>query len=358
MLRSLGVRAVLAPVVVIAVALSTGGWVADRVAADPRPPLASALDALPTGTVVAGFTDWSAIRAGLGLGDASTARARVALSDDASLRDLTTRSVLGASIDEMHSLYGWSAADVEWESYGQAAGGAALVARLAGSVSFDDVQKRLRSIGYTRSGETWVLGDEGRRTVGQGLAAALGTLAVLPDERLVVAVSEEAYAPTVLATVRHERASLLSRRPVAELATALAGSDTALLQARQEGCRSTAVGDSDPDVAAQAAAAVARAGRLAAPVFSGRGLVDGSPRQDIRFVAAFDSPAEAAEQLRVRRALASGPFIGQSGRVEDSLDLVGATSSGGTATLRFDLDPDRGAYMAGEGPLLFASCPR
>ncbi|MRJ75193.1 hypothetical protein GEV29_01445 [Aeromicrobium sp. SMF47] len=351
------VRLVLAPLLVIAVAVTAGWLVDERSAADPRPPLASALDVLPSATVVAGFTDWSAIRRDLGLGDASTAAARSRLGDDAALRDLSTRSVLAESVEPMHASYGWSVADLEWESYGQAAGGAAMVARTSSRISFADVEKRLRALGYTRDGAVWTLGDEGRVRVGPALASALGTVALLPGRRLVVATSSAAYAPVVLATIRGDEPSLLARRPVADIAGQLSGSASALVQAQREACRSTAVGEGDPDVAAQADAAVARTGGLAAPRYAGRGLVDGPRRQHIRFAWAYASPRVAADQLETRTSLATGPFIGRSGRVEDSLDLVSATVRGSAAALRFDLDPDRGAYMSGEGPLLFAACP-
>lgn len=356
MKRRLALRLVIAPLVVLALVV-TAGWLVDRrSSADPRPPLAAALDVLPSATVVAGFTDWSAIRRDLDLAETSTAATRARLGDDAALRDLSTRSVLAESVEPMHALYGWSAADLDWESYGQAAGGSALVARMSSRVSFGDVEERLRTVGYTRDGEVWRLRDEGRTKVGPAIASTLGTVALVPGRRLVVATSSAAYAPRVLATIRGDEASLLSRRPVADIAAELAGSDTALVQAKQEACRAAAVGEGDDDVAAQAAAALARSGELVAPRYAGRGLVDGARRQDIRFVSAYASPAVAADQLAARRSLSTGPFIGRSGRVEDSLDLVSATVRGSAATLRFELDPDRGAYMSGEGPLLLAAC--
>src|SRR3954468_1867600 len=112
-------RAVVVPVLVIALVVAGGWWASGRLGG-PRAAPGSALDPPPAATVVAGFTDWSAIRRDLGVGAGSTAAGRATLTDDASLRDLTTRSVLGESIDDMHRLYGWSAADVDWESYGQA----------------------------------------------------------------------------------------------------------------------------------------------------------------------------------------------------------------------------------------------
>jgi hypothetical protein len=72
---------------------------------------------------------------------------------------------------------------------------------------------------------------------------------------------------------------------------------------------------------------------------------------------AFGSPAQAAEQLRVRTALSTGPFIGRSGRVEDAVHLTDATQRGSVAVLRFRLDRDAVPFMSGEGPALFAGCP-
>jgi len=348
--------AVLAPVIVIAVAVAAGSWASAR-QPDTRSSLVSALDSLPRGTVVAGFTDWAAIRDDLGLGAASSAAGRAALADDASLRDLTTRSVLGGVISDMHTAYGWSAADLEWESYGQAPAGAAMVARFSGSVSIGDVEDRLDTLGYTRSGGVWTLGADAAAGVGPQLAATLGNLAFDARRHLVVAADRPAYVPEVLAAIRGDDPSALSVRPLADVAAALAGSDTAVVQSGAFACRATSIAALGADVQAQAEAAVARAGELATPMFTGRGLVDGTRSQTIRFAAAFGSPAQAAEQSRVRAALSTGPFIGRSGRVEDSLDLRDATASGSVTTLRFALDPDAGAYMSGEGPALFAGCP-
>lgn len=349
-------RAVLAPLLVIVVAITAGSWASGR-EPDTRSSLTSALDSLPRGTVVAGFTNWAAIRADLHLGAASTAAGRATLADDASLRDLTTRSVLGGVIADMHAAYGWSAADLEWEAYGQAASGAAMVARFSGSVSIGDVEDRLDTLGYTRRGDVWTLEADAAAGAGPELAATLGNLAIDARRRLVVAADRPAYVPTVLAVVRGHDPSVLSVRPLADVAATLAGSDTAVVQSGAFGCRATALDALGPDVRAQADAAVARAGELATPTFTGRGLIDGTTSQTIRFAAAFGSPAQAAAQSRVRAALSTGPFIGRSGRIEDSLDLRDASASGSVTTLEFALDPDRGAYMGAEGPALFAGCP-
>ena len=349
-------RLVVAPLVAIALAVAIGSWAPGR-EPDRRSSLAAALDALPAATLVAGFTDWAAIRTGLGVGDASTRAGRQTLGDEAALRDLATRSVLGGVIIDMHAAYGWSAADLEWEAYGQSRSGAVMVARLADSVSIGDVEDRLRELGYRRDADTWTIDAAGSTAVGPELARTLGRLAIVPGRRLVVAGDRASVIPDVLATIRGDEPSSLSVRPLADVARALGGSDTAVLQSGEFGCRATSFDGLGPDVRAQADAALARAGTLRSPTVTGRGLVDGDRRQSLRFAAAFDSPATAADQLRVRTALTTGPFVGRPGRVEDTLDLVRSSVAGSVATLRFDLDPDRGAFMSGEGALLFAGCP-
>lgn len=354
-LRS-AIRTVLVPVIAIAAALALGSWASGR-EPDTRSSLAASLDVLPAGTRVAGFTDWAEIRRELGVTPGSTAAARDALSAGASLRDLTTRSVLGGIIAPMHELYGWSAADLEWESYGESPAGAAMVARLADSVSIDEIQARLGRLGYSRRGEVWTLGEAGSATVGTDLAGTLGQLAFVPRERLVVAAARAEFIPVVLDTIRGREASALATRPLADVAAALAGSTTAVLQAGSFGCRATSLDDLGPAVQAQVDAALARSGALETPTFTGRGLIAADTTQTISFVSAFESPAQAASQLDVRTALAKGAFIGRSGQIEDTLKLKEARTEASVAILKFEIDADRSAFMTGEGPLLFASCP-
>lgn len=334
---------VIVPFLVLLVALAAGQWFNGRVDADSRAPLASALDAMPVSVTAASVTHWARIRDGVGL-------------EDAALRDLATRSVLATSTDQMQKLFGWSVADLEWEAFGQTATEAVIVARLSTSSLVDEVEDGLRSLGYQRRGNVWTLNDAGRAQIGPKLAQALGSVAIVPRERLVVAASSVEGVKLALAPIEHGARSLLDRRPVAELAAALPDAEAVLVQSGSVACASAALQD-DPEVKAQAAAAVARAGELVRPKFAGRALSDDGHRQQIRFAAVFDSAPIAARQAKVRGALATGPFIGRSGEVEDSLRLKSATSAGVVSTLRFAVDPDRGAYLSGEGPLLFAGCP-
>lgn len=346
---------ILAPLLVLGAALAGGYWVSAR-SGDTRSALASALDALPADTQVAGFTDWSSIRERFDLGDASTAADRATLNDDVSLRDLSTRSVIGRSIEEMHQSYGWSAADLDWEVFGQAGDGAAMVAHFDDSVSLSDIGGTLRKLKYKQDGRVWSSTQE--TPVSGELSQTLAAIAIIPGERLIVAADRDTYVRTVLQVIDRDQPSLLSVRSASDLAQALIGTDSALLQSGVVTCAATSLGEQSADVRRQAQAAVARAGDLADITFAGRGLSDRSTdEQEVRFAMGFDSPAEAAAQLNVRETLAKGVFIGGSGRVEDSLQLTGARVDGATVALRFDHDPVSAAYMAGTGPLLFASCP-
>ncbi|GAA3516812.1 hypothetical protein GCM10022234_10130 [Aeromicrobium panaciterrae] len=345
---------ILAPLLVIGAALSGGYWVSAR-AGDARSGLTSALDSLPADTLVAGFTDWSAIRQRLDLGDASTSAGRAALNDDAALRDLSTRSAIGRNVEEMHSLFGWSAADVEWEVFGQAADGAAMVARFGDSVSLSDVRAALRKLKYRLDDGVWS-STSATPTTGE-LSATLKAVSIVPGKRLVVVGDRDTYVRSVLEVIDRDQESLLSVRSAAQVASSLAGTDSALLQSGTIACASTSFTQQPADVRAQAAAAVARAGDLAKPTFAGRGLTDVSTdEQEVRFVWGFGSPTRAREQLRVRTTLARGANIGGSGQVEDSLQLTSSRVDGTTATVRFDHPTNSATYMGGTGPLLFASC--
>ena len=347
---------VLLPLLVIAAAIVGGRWAGDEVATDSRSALTSALDSLPVDTQVAGFTDWSRIRQLLEVGSATTASERATLADNSSLRDLSTRSVIGQHAEEMHDAYGWSSADLDWEAYGQAQDGSAMVARLGDSVTFDSVRSHLKKVGYSREGRVWTLDPDSTEATPE-LTSTLAAIALVPGQRLVVAADRPTYASKVLRTIDRDARSLLSVRSAADVASTLVGADTALLQTRSFSCESTSVKDGGADVQAQARAAIDRAGDLAEPEFTGRSLDGGTKSSEtMRFAMGFRSPTVATRQLEVRTALATGPFIGRSGRIEESLVQRSSAVRGSTMLLRFRHDPESTAYMTGDGPLLFASC--
>lgn len=325
-------------VLLIALALG-GGWWAAALKPDTRPPLTSALDAVPASTTVVGFTDWSRIRE------------RHSISD-AARRDLSTRSVMGTRVDEMQDLLGWSPADAEWEVYGQGPDGAAAVVRLDRSTSFNDVRSKLRAAGYRQDGPRWTAS---RRS---SLPETFINVALVPRQRLVVLSDRSSQLPRMLDVIDGHARSLAGNPAAAATARALAGSDSVLMQGGTLACRTTAVKGADREQ--QARAALDRAGDLEPYRFSGRGVADrggsGFSAQRVVFAMTFDSAVEASEQAQVRARLATGPFIGRSGPIEETLRLRSSAADESTARMSFAHDPETDVFMTGTGPVLFATC--
>jgi len=338
-------------VLVIALALG-GGWWAAALKPDTRPVLTSALDALPADTTVVGFTDWSRIRDHLRLGVVDTRVERSKLAGTADRRDLSTRSVIGGEVDEMHDLLGWSAADVGWEVYGQDLAGTATVIRLGRTISFDDVRSKLRAAGYRQDGPRW---RAGRPT---GLPETFVNVALVPRQRLVVLSDRSSQLAQVLDVIDGRARSLAGNPAAAETARALAGSDSVLLQGGTLACQTTAVSGADRE--RQARAAIDRAGDLEPYRFSGRGIVDrggsGFSAQRLVFAMTFESAVVASEQAQVRARLATGPFIGRNGPIDETLRLSSSVADESTARMSFAHDPDSAVFMTGTGPVLFATC--
>lgn len=347
-----GLKVYVVSLLVIALAVSLGWW-ASAQRPNTGPALTSALDVLPARTNVVGFTDWARIRESLDLGAIATAGERDELVNEASNRDLSTRSVIAGGAPEMDELLGWSVADAEWEVYGQHPRGAAAVVRLAGSVSFDDLRSRLRAAEYTQDGPIW------SATGRTGLPDTLPNVALVPNERLVVMSDSPGQIPPVLAVIDGTARSLGGTPAAAATAEALAGSDSVILQGETLGCDTSGVGV-DPDVQQQARTAVERAGGLEPYRYSGRGIVDrgglGFSAQRLVFAMTFSSAVVASEQADVREQLAAGPFIGRFGQIEETLRLRTATTDDSTLRMAFDHDPETDVFMTGMGPLLFATC--
>ena len=347
-------RVYIASVLVVVLAVATG-WSAAALRPDTRPALTSALDVLPARTTIVGFTDWSRIRDHVNLGDVDTRRERADLEGRAAKRDLATRSVLGRSVDEMHDGLGWSTADVEWEVYGQDPVGSASVVRLGGSVSFDDIRDGLEAARYVRNDDGTWRAPEGT----SGLPEILMNVALVPRQRLVVMSDGATQMSDVLAVVAGRARSLAAGHAAADTARALAGNDSVLMQGGRLACQTTAIAR-DAELQRQARTAVERAGSLEPYRFSGRGITDrggsGFSAQSVVFAMTFDSAVEASEQTDVRARLATGPFIGRTGPIDETLRLRSADADEATVRLDFAHDPDTDVFMTGTGPVLFASC--
>lgn len=331
-------RPLVAPFALILLVAGLGAGLAASQGAEQRAPFAAALDVLPTTTATVDYTDWSRIDSSL---------------DDAALAGLTTRSVLAPLDTEMRDLLGWSVTGLHWEAYGRTDGGAVTALGL-GDVTVARAERSFAALGAAVGDGTHVyrLADDVRASA--DFTSTFAWTGVVADRDLVLAAPDRASLEAAMAAVSGGGRSLLSVRAVADLARPLGGATSVLLQNRQFLCLSSAIDPADEASGRQLSAALGPS-RLADPDWGARALVGTAP-QRIVFAVAFGSDAVARDQIRVRQGLASGPFVGRSGQVSDSLRDLRAAVDDAVVSLDFALTPEGEQFMTDTGPVVFASC--
>lgn len=342
--------------IIVMILAAAGGWAASRTQPDARAPLSQALDVLPADTRVAGFTDWAQIRTTLGFDDVTSAIDRKTLVNNSSERDLSTRSVFEASTEEMQAKFGWTIADLRWEAYGQASDGALLAAGLNDDLKAGTVTSGLRDLGYVQNGDTWSIDSADLSVKVPGLPTTFANIAFLDDERLVLLSDKASYLDRALAMHREHATSLAGVAAVRHTATPLLGALSAAIQVSKDACESTGLAGLPATVRAQGRNTVKPLGKLEPVAYGARAMFDHDGGQRLRFSLTFDSAAQATRQLKLRRVLSTGPFVGRNGQIGDVLTLTAGHTTGSNATLDFVLDATKGAFMTGSGPLLFAAC--
>lgn len=343
-------RPVRSSVVAVLVVLAVGaaGWAARPLGDPVTSSVGEALSVLPEQTTSIGFTDWERLRSGPVPFDAM------------SERDLTTRSDLYEARDAMESALGWSVDDVQWEVVGLGAAGPVVVVRTAPGTTGAEVREGLAGAGFERRGEAWTLPPEVLSRA--GLPSSMQSVRVLARERLVVLGETAQAASRVVGVVRAGDPAVTRDRGVLDVVQALAGSDAWYLERLGLACAASQMPDEESQQ--QADVALDGVGRLVEHTTSGRGIVDhgggGIAAQTVTFAMDFAGsprgPSVAREQLGVREAVSTGPFIGRSGDLGRTLRYDSGSVDGSTLRLVFDHDPDTDVVMTGVGPLLFASC--
>ncbi|MGA8852125.1 MAG: hypothetical protein WB508_10445 [Aeromicrobium sp.] len=322
--------------VLVAGALGAG-WAVSQ-GAQQRSSLATAFDALPASTFTIDYTSWSDIEGSL---------------DDAGLAGLTTRSVVAPLDAEMQDVLGWATSELDWEVYGRIDGGAISALGL-GEISAELVRDSFAEKGSVVDGDPRVFQLDDDADVSRDFASTFKWVRVVPERHLVLAAEDQRSLDAATAVVVGGDRSLLNVRMLAALADRFDAATSALLLTRQLFCRDSTI---EPDSAEerQLAAVLGSSGRLADADWGGRAIFAGDP-QRIIFAAAFGSDAVAREQLRVRRPLTSGPFVGRDGQVADSLRDLRAAESDGVVSFDFALTPSSEQFMTVTGPVLFAGC--
>ena len=348
------------PVVgVVSVVVIGGSVAAGVVAAERLTPDAGVADVArlaPADVASIDVTDWSALRDRLGTGGDD-------LVQQASARDLATRSTLVSSGEVVADALGWSPETVRWEALVQTTAGTALLLGLPESDA--TTGERMRDLGYVQDGDDWTIDLTDLRAGGVSTPETFQHVRLL-DGGVAVASSEEEVVERV-GDVADGRTPSLAHDPTAARTWAqTADLDAFALQSGAAGCASTDPAESGPDIAAQAAVAVADAGTLEPYRWLVRGLGandpgatergDGGSDDQFEVVMAFASGPVAADQAEVRSRLATGPFIGQTGTLEDSIALTRTGVDGAVAVLEFDRQDGAASLMSFIGPLVLASC--
>jgi hypothetical protein len=321
----------------------------------------SALDSLPSQTLVANFTDWAAIRSELGsdVSSRSGPKARRDLYAQAYNRDYTTTSVLNVFDVDMAPAYGWTVLDSEWEMYGQSKDGAVDVLAMPDGFDFDSADDALAKLGYGEPDEhgVRVADDQKLAAIATGLTPQLSAVAVLPDDGVIVMSDAATYAGLTVQTIHGNADSLLHEGSVAEMVAVLADSSvSALLDAGAYACTAAGFDEADPGQQDLARRRIEAAGGIS-PTDGLTRSIDASGRLTV--VMAFDSASTAEADLDARVALAKGEAPDQGGTFEERFSVGSAKVEGSTVVLA--LTPrSRDTQLLrdlGRGGLLMAACP-
>ncbi|MGA9346147.1 MAG: hypothetical protein WBV37_13670 [Nocardioidaceae bacterium] len=351
-------RAVAVASVIVVLTVAAGLLVSHVLHHDSR--IESALRTIPEQTLVANFTDWSAVRSALAPEIASTSPAgeRASLFARAYDRDFTTTSVLGVFDPEMATTYGWTVLDSTWEMYGQSRDGAVDVLRMSAGFDFAAADRALTKLGYAAGVGGVRVADAGAMVaIAPDLTPQLTAIALLPDEGLIVTSDTPAYAGLTLATISGSAPSVYDG-DVGVRAMSAALTDTsvsALMDVGTYSCTAAGFGQADAgerEVARQRISevgGVAETQGLTLSIAAGRSLT---------VVLNFASPDQAAADLAPRRALARGVAPAQGGTFEERFSIAGAGTVGSEIVLVLDpRTPDTQLLRdLGRGGLLFASC--
>ena len=310
----------------------------------------------PAGAERLSWTDWSAVRAQLGveLSPGSSARDLNDFLDLGYDADLTSTSALLQSATVLQTSFGFSPATVDWELFSQATSGAVVMLRLNDVIDFEELESGLVDLGYTRPEDeagVWLGGPDLLSTIGSGLTPELQYLALDADEHLLLASDTSDFLAEAVAD-----AAAGDTAPE-ELRTVVAASGEPVSASVYSGaytCSALAMSQADPANQSEAAALLEAAGKVN-PVTGFAMSVQ--PDLDVRVVMSFENDDQARTNADTRAALVGGPAPGQGGDFTDRFTVGRSVADG--SLVRMDLEPKEGQYVLSDlstGPVLFATC--
>jgi hypothetical protein len=352
--------------VVLALAIASGSLIA-RGADDLRSPLSQALATVPGATLTANFTDWRLVRETVGASDVTSAASmtdRRRLLDAAYEDDLSAASALAGSALSMSRHFGWSVFDLDWEIFGQAREGAAIVAKLTGAVDPDEVIASLADLGYREpestadDGAVWRGGPDLLARMDYSLSPMLQNVAVLADRDLVVLSDTPAYTEQTVDTIVAESDDLAEVPGFAATAAPLDGPIAAVVHQPPRSCEVTSFAHASATDRQLAAARIAAAGGLGDQDGLGFAIRADDAGLVLDVSLHFGSPAAAEAEREPRTALARGPAIGQGGTYGERFDVESARVVGDDLVLALRPMDDQMNLVSdlASSPLLFTGC--
>lgn len=320
-----------------------------------------ALELVPAETMRLSFTDWKAIR---DLHDirptpaaAPTSAALSELLDAAFETDQSAASMIAANAAALQQFLGFSPVTAQWEALAQAPDGAVLVLKLDSAAAIGQVQRSLRSSGYTPPAEDQVVWHGGADLVGQfepAVSPMMQHVVVLADQRLVLASDSASYVTAAAQVARGQTASLSEVRNVRSLARYLRPV-AAMMWSRDFACEDLGIVSGDPQTQETWRELVKKAGKLTP--------VDGvmlalQPDGELQLRLAFESRRQAQANLPARRTLLAGPAPGRSSPISEDFTIRKIDSQGAVITAQLRPDPGQSFSLSllNSGPLIFATC--
>ena len=325
-----------------------------------RTGLEQALAAVPKATKRLAFTDWAAVRAGLGVPDqdhpsAATIEKLTSRGYDS---DLTAASSIDESTAALQKNFGFSPATAAWEAYAQSSQGATMVVRMPSSFDMDDVTRHLDGLGFTKPSKAdgvWDGGVDLVAAIDPTITPELQYVVVLADQHLIVTSDEKSYAATAASAARGDSDSLADLSSTRSLVGKIDEPAAAMIWTRDFACDDLAMSQADDDSQAQASSLVDKAGGVT-PL---SGLVMAmDPDRTLVVGELFEDSRQAKDNLEPRARLAVGDAPGRGGSFSDDLSLVSSRTDGSAVMLELRPKEASGFVLSAldNGPVLFATC--
>ena len=323
--------------------------------------LQRAVDVVPAATKRLTFTDWAKVRAELGVTSIDSTPGELSKwLDRAYNRDYSSTSSMSDDAVDVARAFGFSPANASWEAYAQSDSGAAMVLRMDDRVDFDHLAAELTSAGFTKpksSTGVWKGGPDLLSSINPDITPELQYVVLLADQHIVVTSDTTAYVAAAADAARGKARSLADADGSSrDMAGQVAEPVSAVLWARDYACSDLAMSQASESAQAQAKQLIGKAGKTSA--LSGLLMaMSGSRKLDV--VEAFESSAQAKENLRARATLAVGPAVGRgSDTFATDFKLTSSRTRDASVVLTLvPRDPDEFVISAlYDGPVIFATC--